>query len=366
MKNKVFAFWLILISTLAKFQQRIPSIPLGSLTMDNRLPFINAGLLIGLFVFSLSGASAQDEIKRTPWGKPDLNGYWDYHHLTPLQRPEIFAGIEVMNEEQAKDWEDNAYNREAENRGRSNPNVNYVGVDLWHEEAFAEWETDDHRTSLITDPPNGRLPAMRENRQAELRARARSRYRGYSRGPEDRTMQERCIWSPQSVPPIKTLIENAMLQLVLTEDFAVIQTERLHDSRIVPLDNRTPLPTEVKQYYGSSTGYWDGDTLVIETTGIHPSYSYQGSSPDMKIIERLTLKPDNRIWYEYTIDDPNTWDQPWTAAFHWKNHSGPTFEFACHEFNYGLTGILSGARAEEYRELTGEDYDRPAVEAEYR
>ena len=364
MKNKVFAFWLILILTLAKFRQRIPGIPLGSLTMDIRLPSINAGLLIGLFVFSLSGASAQDEIKRTPWGKPDLNGYWDYHHLTPLQRPERFAGIEVMNEEQAKDWEDNAYNREAENRGRSNPNVNYVGVDLWHEEAFAEWETDDHRTSLITDPPNGRLPAMRENRQAELRAR--SRYRGYSRGPEDRTMQERCIWSPQSVPPIKTLIENAMLQLVLTEDFAVIQTERLHDSRVVPLDNRPPLPTEVKQYYGSSTGYWDGDTLVIETTGIHPSYSYQGSSPEMKVIERLTLKPDNRIWYEYTIDDPNTWDQPWTAAFHWKNHSGPTFEFACHEFNYGLTGILSGARAEEYRELTGEDYDRPAVEAEYR
>jgi len=105
---------------------------------------------------------------------------------------------------------------------------------------------------------------------------------------------------------------------------------------------------------------------VIETTGIHPSDSYQGSSPDMKVIERLTLKPDNRIWYEYTIDDPNTWDQPWTAAFHWKNHAGPTFEYACHEFNYGLTGILSGARADEYRELTGEDYDRPVVEAEYR
>ncbi|MEC7767299.1 MAG: hypothetical protein VYD92_10260, partial [Pseudomonadota bacterium] len=287
MKNKVIAFGLVFISTLRKFQQCAHSILLTLLLKRISLLLTKPSLSIGLFVISLFGASAQDDVKRTPWGKPDLNGYWDYHHLTPLQRPERFAGIAVMNEEQAKDWEDNAYNREAENRGRSNPNVNYVGVDLWHEEAFAEWETDDHRTSLITDPPDGRLPAIRESRQAELRARAR--YRGYSRGPEDRTMQERCIWSPQSVPPIKTLIENAMLQLVLTEEFAVIQTERLHDSRVIPLDNRPPLSSEVKQYYGSSTGYWDNDTLVIETTGIHPSYSYQGSSPDMKVIERLTL-----------------------------------------------------------------------------
>lgn len=322
------------------------------------------------FVFPLllclasNAAVAQDDVPRTPWGKPDLNGYWDYHHLTPLQRPEEFANVAVMTEEQAKDWEDNAFYREAERRGQSNPNVNFVGVDLWHEEALDEWETDDHRTSLIIDPPNGRIPPMLESRQEERRAV--QRYRGRPRGPEDRTMMERCIWAPQSVPPVKTLIENAMLQLVLTEDYAVIVAERMHDSRIVPLDNRPPLDSDIKQYYGSATGYWDGDTLVIETTGIHPSYSYQGSSPDMKVIERLTLKPDNRIWYEYTIDDPRTWDQPWTAGYHWKNHEGPTFEYACHEFNYGMTGILSGARAEEHRELTGEAYERPVVEAEYR
>lgn len=311
-----------------------------------------------------STASSQEDVKRTPWGKPDLNGYWDYHHLTPLQRPEQFAGVEIMSEAQAKEWEDNAFNREAEARGRSDPNENYVGVDLWHEEALDEWETDDHRTALIIDPPNGRLPPMLASRQEERRAEPR--YRGLPRGPEDRTMMERCIWAPQSVPPIETLIENAMLQLVLTEDFAVIVTERMHDARIVPLDHRAPLPSDVKQYYGSSTGYWDGDTLVIETTGIHPSYSHQGSSPDMKVTERLTLKPDNRLWYEYTIDDPRTWAQPWTAGYHWKNHAGPTFEYACHEFNYGLTGILSAARAEEHRLLTGEEYTRPVVKAEYK
>ncbi len=312
------------------------------------------------------GALAQaPDIKRTPWGKPDLNGYWDYHHLTPLQRPAQFEGMTVMNEAQARDWEDNAFNREAERRGRSNPDVNFVGVDLWHEEALDEWETDDHRTSLITDPPDGRLPEMLESRREQLRSR--TRYRGYARGPEDRTMMERCIWAPQSVPPIKTLIENAMLQLVLTEDFAVIVTERMHDSRIVPLDARPTLPDEVKQYHGSSTGYWDGDTLVITTTGIHPSYSYQGSSPDMTVIERLSLRPDGRLWYEYTIDDPQTWGQPWTAAYHWKPHAGPTFEYACHEFNYGLTGILDAARAEEHREITGgEEYYRAPKAGEYR
>ena len=126
----------------------------------NRLDYLFT--LITLISTAPSLSIAQDQIARTPWGKPDLNGYWDYHHLTPLRRPSEFEGVEYMDETQAKDWEDNAFNREAERRGRTNPDVNYVGVDLWHEEALDEWETDDHRTALITDPKNGRLPAMLE------------------------------------------------------------------------------------------------------------------------------------------------------------------------------------------------------------
>lgn len=304
----------------------------------------------GALLLGLAGsfaAFADDDIPRTPWGKPDLNGYWDFHHLTPLQRPRQFEGIEVMDAATAKDWEDNAYNRVADQRGRNstNSNVNYVGVDLWHEEALGTWELDDNRTALITNPSNGRVPPMLESRREERAARPR--YRGFPRGPEDRSMAERCISASQSIPPIKTLIENAMLQVLLTEDYVVIHTERMHDSRIVPLDHRAPLPAHVKQYYGSSTGHWDGDTLVIETTNIHDSYSYQGSSPDMKVIERLTRTNDGRIHYEYTIDDPRTWEQAWTASFHWKQDAGPTFEYACHEWNYGLTGILRGARVAE-------------------
>lgn len=178
-------------------------------------------------------------------------------------------------------------------------------------------------------------------------------------------MAERCIFAPQSVPPIKTLIENAMLQVFLTEDYVVIHTERMHESRIVPLDKRPPLPDHVKQYYGSSTGYWDADTLVIKTTNFDESYSFQGSSPDLRVIERLTLMDDKRIHYQFTIADPRTFPQPWTASFHSKKDAGPVFEYACHEWNYGLTGILAGARAQEHRELTGKEYTL-TVEGDYR
>ena len=309
-----------------------------------------SAVLCGSLILSLQAnpsIAADDDIPRTPWGKPDMNGFWDYHHLTPLQRPSQFEGIEILGEAMAKDWEDNAYNRVADQRGRNsdNPNVNYVGVDLWHEEALGDWELDDHRTALITYPENGRLPPMLESRIAERRAVPR--YRGFARGPEDRTMMERCIYAPASVPPIKTQIENAMLQLLLTEDYVVIQTERMHDSRIIALNNSGPLPDHVSQFLGSSSAYWDGDTLVIETTNIDASYSYQGSSPDMKVIERLNLTSDDRIHYEYTIDDPRTWAEPWTASYHWKHDDGPLFEYACHEWNYGLTGILRGMRVAE-------------------
>ena len=211
-------------STGAIAQDDVKRTPWGTHLKSITKPFAcSFSLIVALLGFS-TGAIAQDDVKRTPWGKPDLNGYWDFHHLTPLQRPVEFEGVEFMNEAQAKDWEDNAFNREAERRGRSNENVNYVGVDLWHEEALGEWETDDHRTALIIDPPNGRIPPVLESRLEELASR--TRYRDYARGPEDRTMMERCIWAPQSVPPIKTLIENAMLQLVLTEDYAVIQDRK--------------------------------------------------------------------------------------------------------------------------------------------
>ena len=298
---------------------------------------------------------AQDNIPRTAWGKPDLNGIWDYHHLTPLQRSAEFGDKAVLTPEEAIAYEAGAFEREEARRARGS---NFVGVDLWHEEAFAGWKMDKGRTSLVFDPPDGRIPPLLESRRQELQVARADRYRGPPRGPEDRSNAERCIAASQSVPPIKTLIENAMLQIFLTPDHVAIHTERMHDSRIVPLDHRAPLPAHIKQYMGSSTGYWDGDTLVVETTNIDPSYSYQSSSEDMQVVERFTRVSESELLYEYTINDPRTFSQPWTAGYTMHKDKGPIIEYACHEHNYGMTGILGGARYDEAREA-GQEFNIP-------
>ncbi len=325
------------------------------------MPGTKSGFLRYLFtaiILAFPGSQlviAQDNIPRTPWGKPDLNGIWDFHHLTPLQRPAEFGDKAVLTPEEAIAYEAGAFDREEARRARGS---NFVGVDLWHEEAFAGWKMDKGRTSLILDPPSGRLPPIVESRQQELQAARAERYRGPPRGPEDRSMAERCIVASQSVPPIKTLIENAILQIFQTPDHVAIHTERMHDSRIIPLDHRAPLPSHIKQYMGSSTGYWDGDTLVVETTNIHPSYSYQNSSDELQVIERFTRVSTNELLYEYTINDPLTFSQPWTAGYTMHKDKGPVIEYACHEHNYGLTGILSGARADEARQA-GKEFTIP-------
>jgi len=325
------------------------------------MPSSKSGILCSLFtavilIFPWSQlVTAQDNIPRNAWGKPDLNGIWDFHHLTPLQRPAEFGDKAVLTPEEAVAYEAGAFKREEARRARGS---NFVGVDLWHEEAFAGWKMDKGRTSLVFDPANGRIPPILDSRRQELQAARANRYSGPPRGPEDRSNAERCISAGQSVPPIKTLIENAMLQIFQTQDHLAIHTERMHDSRIVPLDHRSPLPSHIKQYMGSSTGYWDGDTLVIETTNIHPSYSYQSSSEDMQVVERFTRVSEDELLYEYTINDPRTFSQPWTAGYTMYKDNGPVIEYACHEHNYGMTGILSGARADEAR-AAGKEFNIP-------
>jgi hypothetical protein len=290
-------------------------------------------------------AQAQSDIPRTAFGTPDLNGIWDYHHLTPLQRPREFSDKATLSPEEAAVYESNAFNRVRDQRARG---ANFVGVDLWHEEALAEWKMDNNRTALITDPVDGRVPALTESRRTELSAV--TRFRGRPRSAEDRSLGERCLIAPQSVPPIMTLIENAMLQIFQTPDHVVILTERMHDSRIVPLDRRPALPSQITPYMGSSTGHWEGDTLVVETSQIDARYSFQRSSEEMHVVERFTRISRDALHYEFTINDPRSFTQPWTASYDLQRSDGPIIEYACHEGNYGLTNILAGARAEEARE----------------
>ena len=229
----------------------------GRLAMRHNGSVSAAVLLVTMFW--CGGAQAQSDIPRTASGTPDLNGIWDFHHLTPLQRPREFSGKTTLSDEQAAVYESNAFNRVRDQRARG---ANFVGVDLWHEEALAEWTLDNNRTSLITDPADGRVPPLTERRQAELSAV--TRFRGRPRSAEDRSLAERCLIAPQSVPPIMTLIENAMLQIFQTPDHVVIHTERMHDSRIVPLDGRPLLPGRMTPYMGSSVGHWEGIRLSLK------------------------------------------------------------------------------------------------------
>ena len=255
------------------------------------------------------GAQAQSDIPRTASGMPDLNGIWDFHHLTPLQRPREFSGKATLSAEEAAVYESNAFNRVRDQRARG---ANFVGVDLWHEEALAEWKMDSNRTSLITDPVDGRVPPLTKRRQAELSAV--TRFRGRPRSAEDRSLAERRLIAPQSVPPIMTLIENAMLQIFQTPDHVVIHTERMHDSRIVPLDGRPRLPGLMTPYMGSSVGHWEGDTLVVETSQIDPRYSFQRSSEEMQVVEKFTRVSRDELHYEFTINDPRSLPNPGRPA----------------------------------------------------
>jgi hypothetical protein len=203
-----------------------------------------------------------------------------------------------------------------------------------------EW---DNRTSLITDPPDGRLPAMtpeaQKRREATFAAMSRP-----AAGPQDRGLQERCITfgSPQLVAGYQSYT-----QILQTSNSVVILTEMIHDARIIPLDGRPHLPATFQQWTGDSRGHWEGDTLVVDTTNYKPKSFMSTSSEKLHVIERFTRTGAESLKYEITIDDPGTWTKPWSLMIPLKQSPSPIYEYACHEGNVGLAGILAGARAEE-------------------
>jgi hypothetical protein len=199
----------------------------------------------------------------------------------------------------------------------------------------------DNRTSLITDPPDGRLPALTPEAQAR-RASAPSQ-RG-NNGPEDRSLSERCITF--GAPRLQAAY-NSYFQIFQTADQVAILMETIHDARIIPLDGRPHIGSNIPQWLGDSVGHWDGDTLVVDTTGYSPKSDIRGAHENLHAIERFTRVSPNRIDYEVTFDDPSTWTKPWTAMIPLKLTHEEIYEFACHEGNEGMAGILAGGRAEE-------------------
>ncbi len=290
----------------------------------------------------------------TPWGDPDLQGIWDFRTITPMERPAELAGKAVLTAEEAADFEARENRRlnrdlvDPEVGGAIYPPASEGGVvpynEFWYDRGNALVE--DRRTSLIVDPPDGRIPPL--TAEAAARTAARSEYLQDHPADSwhDRSLGDRCILGFNAGPPMVPSAYNNNVQLLQTPDHVVLLNEMVHNARIVPLDGR-PHGT-IPQWVGDSRAHWEDATLVVETRGFGDLVGFRGgATANLHVVERFTLVGADTLRYEFTLEDPETWMRPWTAVVPMKRTPGPMFEYACHEGNYAMDGILAGARAEE-------------------
>jgi hypothetical protein len=308
-----------------------------------------------------TGSEARAASPRLPDGRPDLQGVWDFRTVTPLERPDEFAGQGELTAEQLAAREARVRQAPVD---RPPPRGSVGGYNQFWFDTRAD-AGGDRRTSLIVDPPNGKVPALAPNAKhqigslgedlpSDLPVRYRAGGKGYD-GPEDRGLAERCLVGFSSGPPILPGGYNQNIQLFQTGDHFVILNEMVHDARIVPMDGRPHLPSHMRQWMGDSRGRWDGDTLVVETknftsktASFNPTiWIAMGTGETMHLIERFTRVDAATLRYEYTVTDAKTFTQPITALINMRKSDEPMFEYACHEGNYGLLNILRGARAAE-------------------
>jgi hypothetical protein len=294
-------------------------------------------------------STAKASIPRTPDGKPDLQGAWSFATVTPFERPAEFGEKTVLSDAEVQQIEEQAAARSKQDEGRQRgtaADVSRAYNDFWYDRGTRVVGT--RQTSIVVDPPNGRVPAQTPDAQARASARAAARkQRGPADGPEDRSLGERCILGFNAGPPFAPSAYNNNIQLIQTKDYVVVMTEMVHDARIVPLDGRKHLPSAMRPWMGDSRGHWEGDTLVIETTNFSEKNLYRNATPNLKLVERFTRTAPDILVYEFTINDPATWTAPWTGRVPLEKLDGQLYEYACHEGNLGMEGILKGTRAEE-------------------
>lgn len=286
-------------------------------------------------------------VPRTADGQPDLQGIWSNAVLTPFERPVEFADKAFLTAEEAAEYQQRRREETFMDARQEDAETDVANAynDFWWD--WGEEIASTFRTSLVIDPPNGRVPEL--TAAGKQRAEELAAYRALhpADGPEDRTLQDRCLVWRSAGPPMVPTAYNNNFHLVQTADHVLIVNEMIHDARIIPLDGRPRLPDSVDQWLGSSVGYWEGDTLVVETTNFTDQTRFRGASEDMHLTERFTRASDDVLLYEFTVDDPSTFTQPWTVQIPATKADGLIYEYACHEGNVAMTGILAGARAEE-------------------
>ena len=307
-------------------------------------------LLSWLMVLSVSALGQSGKaIPRLADGKPDMQGYWTNQTFTPLERPAQYKGKEYFTAEEAAAFAERALEDVKDvPRGeqvKSDADIHYDDG-IWLLEGYKKGAM--LRTSIITDPADGRIPPLTAEGQKRAQARAEAR-KGV--GPFDsaqaRGLSERCIYWAHEGPPILPTGYNSNLMIVQAPGVFVTETEMMPVARAVPLDGRPKLASAIRGYRGDSRGRWDGDTMVIETTNYSDKTAWRGASENMKVVERLTLTSPMTIRYQFTVEDTTTWTRPWSGEYEMHRIEGPLFEYACHEGNYQLPSILKGARRAE-------------------
>jgi hypothetical protein len=365
--------------------------------MRDRLLIVSGSLTLAIAGFCLAvPLVAQSPAKgwtppRTADGHPDLQGVYDVATITPVERPAIYGNRLILTAEEAaalERGEAERYQKLAEpsvaaadrvappvGGGKPNPNATYLerlfeggggtvgGYNNFWLAPGSQVATinGEKRSSIIVDPPDGRVPAMKPDarkRNAEYLARAVSPDaaesaaagpRGAYDGPELRPLAERCLLgfgSTSGPPTLPNYFYNNLKQIVQTKDHIMILNEMVHDVRIIRMSD-THLPPDVRRWMGDSIGRWEGDTLVVETTNFTDKTQFRGSRENLKVTERFTRVDPNTILYRFTVEDPTTWERPWTGEYPWIATSEEIYEYACHEGNYSLEGVLRGARVAE-------------------
>jgi len=283
---------------------------------------------------------------KTAWGDPDLQGIWTNATITPLERPAAFAGREFLTEEESAALDQAAQGRYDRRAGNTVADVDGAYNQFW-------WDRGNtvatRRTSLIVDPPDGRLPALTADGQRRA-AEVAEAGRRLPRGPEDRNLAERCL--TRGAPKLPGGYNNNV-HLLQAPGYVAILQEMIHEVRIIPLDGRPHLPPDVQQWMGDSRGHWEGDTLVVETTNYHDDVAFNsynccpGAGRHLHIVERYRRVSADAVDFRFTVNDPTTFTKPFTIELPMTRTNGPLYEYACHEGNDGMAGILSGARAME-------------------
>ncbi len=321
--------------------------------MNNRIHVKLILALASLLVTPLISAQ-DDSFPRTEYGQPDLQGTYTFRTLTPLNRPRELENFEVLTADQAKEWA--AFENRRQNRDLIIDSVGGAGYppgvisynNFWYERGVQT--VADRRTSLIYDPPNGRQPAR--NAAGRERGAAYGQMVFESAGPEGRTTVDRCLVGFNAGPPMIPSAYNNNMQFIQTKDTIVIVNEMVHTARIIRLDSDHH--TKQLKWEGDSVAHWEGDTLVVHTQNDYHDYNWAGMSDEAQITERFTRIDADTLDYDFTVKDDLTWDQTWSGKFPLRRAADPLYEYACHEGNHGLVGILAGWRRYESMGFNGD------------